>query len=48
MFYIWAILVFAIDQFAKYLVRTQMDLGQSIPIWGEYFLLTSHRNSGAA
>lgn len=48
-YYYWiAVLVFAIDQFAKWIVATQMELYQQIPIIGNFFLLTSIRNPGAA
>lgn len=40
--------VLAIDQLTKYLVVTGMQEGESIPVLGKYFMLTSHRNSGAA
>ena len=42
------IIVLAIDQLTKFLVATQMSLGESIPVIGEYLKITSHRNSGAA
>ncbi len=42
------IIVLAIDQLTKYLVATRMELGESIPVLGEFFKITSHRNSGAA
>jgi len=48
-YYYWiAGLVFAIDQLAKWIVSTQMELYQQIPIVGNFFLLTSIRNPGAA
>lgn len=40
--------VLAIDQITKYLVVRNMEIGESIPIIGEFLQLTSHRNSGAA
>lgn len=44
-----AIVVFALDQLTKWLVKTQMDIGQVIPVLGEdFFALTSFRNRGAA
>ncbi|NMA82060.1 MAG: signal peptidase II [Jeotgalicoccus halophilus] len=42
------IIVLAIDQLTKFLVATQMSLGESIPVIVEYLKITSHRNSGAA
>ncbi|GAA3718512.1 signal peptidase II [Salinicoccus jeotgali] len=40
--------VLAIDQLTKYFVVTGMQEGESVPVLGKYFMLTSHRNSGAA
>jgi len=48
MLYIIAFIAILIDQVAKYTVRTYMQLGDSIPLAGDYFRLTSHRNTGAA
>lgn len=45
---ILGIIVLAIDQLTKYLVAARMELGESIPVLGEFFKITSHRNSGAA
>lgn len=48
LYYVIAIGVIAIDQLTKWLVLTQMELYESIPIIDGFFHLTSHRNSGAA
>lgn len=48
MLYLGAALVAAFDQIMKYLVRTYMDIGKSIPVFGDWLRLTSHRNAGAA
>lgn len=37
-----------VDQVTKYLVASQMTIGQSIPIIDNFLYLTSHRNAGAA
>ena len=37
-----------VDQLTKYLVVTQMNLGQSIPLIDNFLYITSHRNEGAA
>lgn len=37
-----------VDQLTKYLVVTQMNLGQSIPLINNFLYITSHRNEGAA
>lgn len=43
-----ALLVFALDQFAKYLVVSNMEVGELIPVLGELFQLYFVKNSGAA
>ena len=48
MTYFWALLLLAIDQGAKLLIQTRMEIGESIPVFGPYFQLTFHRNPGAA
>lgn len=40
--------ILTIDQMTKLLVVENMEIGQSIPILGEFLQLTSHRNAGAA
>ncbi|MCR8641897.1 signal peptidase II [Paenibacillus sp. N1-5-1-14] len=47
-YYIYALIVVIVDQITKWLIRSQMDVGQSISVIGEFFQLTSHRNRGAA
>jgi len=47
-YYIYALIVFVIDQVTKRLVVVNMKEGDSIPVIGEFFQLTSHRNRGAA
>jgi signal peptidase II len=48
MLYAVAALVVALDQFTKYLVKTYMQIGESMPVFGDYLRITSHRNPGAA
>lgn len=48
MVYLGAILVTSFDQLMKYLVKVFMIEGQSIPIFGDWLRLTSHRNAGGA
>lgn len=48
MVYLWMIVAVGVDQLAKFLVKTFMDLGESIPLIQDVFHLTSHRNPGAA
>jgi signal peptidase II len=47
-YFLIALIVFLIDQGTKYLIATGMEYGDQIPIIGNFFLITSHRNSGAA
>lgn len=50
MWFIIAIVAITIivDQVTKYLVASQMTIGQSIPVIDNFLYITSHRNSGAA
>src|SRR5699024_597067 len=43
-----AAFLIGLDQLTKFLVVTRMAEGESIPILGKYFAITSRRNSGAA
>jgi len=47
-YYLIALVVIVIDQFTKWLVVKNMELGESIPIIHDVLYLTSHRNRGAA
>lgn len=47
-YYVLAALVFALDQFTKRLIVVRMNEGDSISVIGDFFMLTSHRNRGAA
>lgn len=47
-YYVIALIVFLVDQGSKWLVKTNMDLGQQISVIGDFFYITSHRNRGAA
>lgn len=46
--FIIAIDIIILDQLTKFLVLNFMELGESIPILGEFLSITSHRNQGAA
>lgn len=48
LYYLIALFVIALDQFTKWLVVRNMSLYESIPVIGDFFHLTSHRNKGAA
>ncbi|PRO65304.1 signal peptidase II [Alkalicoccus urumqiensis] len=47
-YYIIAAVIIGFDQLTKWLVVTQMEIGQSIPLITNILYLTSHRNEGAA
>lgn len=47
-YYIYALIVFLLDQATKWVIVKQMAYGESRPVIGEFFLITSHRNRGAA
>ncbi|HHU20059.1 MAG TPA: signal peptidase II [Bacilli bacterium] len=48
LYYLLALLVISIDQVTKWLVMTNMELRESIPIIDNFLYITSHRNPGAA
>lgn len=48
LFYLISILVVLADQAAKWLVRLNMQLGETIPFWNPYVQFTYYENSGAA
>ena len=43
-----ALIVLLVDQGTKWIIATQMELHERIPVIGDFFLITSHRNTGAA
>ncbi|RFU68787.1 signal peptidase II [Bacillus sp. V59.32b] len=47
-YYLIALLIIALDQFTKWLVVKNMELGQSIEMINNFLYITSHRNRGAA
>lgn len=47
-YYVIALIVIMLDQWTKWLVVKNMDLGQSIKIIEGFLYITSHRNRGAA
>lgn len=47
-YYLTAFLLIIIDQITKVLVKSNMYVGESIPILGDFFQLTYIRNTGAA
>lgn len=47
-YYVIAFVLFLIDQGTKFLVATKLELYEEIPVIGNFFLITSSRNRGAA
>lgn len=47
-YYLIALAVFIVDYVTKKAIATQMKLGDKISVIGDFFLITSHRNKGAA
>lgn len=47
-YYVFALIVFILDQITKRLIVVNMEEGESISVIGTFFQLTSHRNRGAA
>jgi signal peptidase II len=47
-YFVISIILIALDQISKYIVRATMPLYKSIPVWGDFFRLTHVKNLGAA
>lgn len=47
-YYLIALVVFLVDQGTKYLIASRMELREEISVIGNFFLIYSHRNTGAA
>lgn len=47
-FYGIALFVILLDQWSKWLIVKNMEIGERIMIWDPYFAILSHRNRGAA
>ncbi|MBU8877746.1 signal peptidase II [Bacillus sp. FJAT-29790] len=47
-FYIIALFVIALDQFTKWLIIKNFELGESVKVIEDFLYITSHRNRGAA
>ncbi len=47
-FYLLAIIIIVLDQWTKWLIVKNMEIGESIKIIENFIYITSHRNSGAA
>ncbi len=47
-YYVIAAFIIALDQFTKWLIVKNMNIGDSIPVIENILYITSHRNKGAA
>lgn len=47
-YYIIAAFIIILDQFTKWLIVKNMNIGDSIPVIEDFLYITSHRNRGAA
>lgn len=47
-YYIYALIVFLLDQATKWVIVQKIPLGEERSVIGEFFVITSHRNRGAA
>lgn len=48
MYWLIALIVLGLDQWTKHLIVKHMNIGDTIPVIGSFFSITSHRNRGAA
>jgi len=48
LFFVIAIVAFVIDYITKKWIATNMKIGEEFSVIGDFFLITSHRNRGAA
>lgn len=48
LFYLFAVVVFAIDYISKEIIKRSLDLYEQVNVIGNFFLITSFRNRGAA
>jgi signal peptidase II len=48
LFYLVAALVIIVDQVSKWIVRSQMHVGETVPFWHDFLQFTYYENSGAA
>lgn len=47
-YYFYALIVFILDQVSKWFIVKRIPLGEERSVLGEFFMITSHRNRGAA
>lgn len=48
LFYVISVLVIVADQAAKWIVRSNMQLGEIVPFWPGHLVFSYYENSGAA
>lgn len=48
LYYLISVAVFCLDYVTKKIIASQMTIGDKISVIGDFFLITSHRNKGAA
>lgn len=47
-YYVYALLIIIVDQATKWMIKSKLTLGEARSVIGDFFLITSHRNRGAA
>lgn len=47
-YYFYALVVFILDQVSKWFIVKRIPIGEERSVLGEFFMITSHRNKGAA
>ncbi len=47
-YYLVTLIVIILDRISKWLVVKNLELYQTVPVIGNFFMITSHRNTGAA
>lgn len=47
-YFFYALIVFVLDQVSKWFIVKRIPLGEERSVIGEFFMITSHRNRGAA
>ncbi|WP_343223614.1 signal peptidase II [Paenibacillus oenotherae] len=48
-YYYWiALIVFVVDYITKKMIENGLEIGEKIKVLGDFFIITSHRNKGAA
>jgi signal peptidase II len=47
-YYVYALLIIIVDQATKWIIKSKLTLGEARSVIGDFFLITSHRNRGAA